>query len=246
MTRVVATVAKFDGLRRQAQRVNQALGASDLVLLAFGNASVVDRAAGVMAIKPSGVDYAALRPEDITVVELATGDIVAGTRRPSSDTPTHLALYRAFPAIAAIVHTHSSFATAWAQAEREIPCLGTTHADHFRGPVPVTRPLRDEEIATDYEAHTGAVIVQRFHTGGLDPTGMPAVLVARHGPFAWGESVEAALENALALEAVARMALHTEWLRPAVAPLDEPLLKRHFERKHGPAAYYGQPPVPRE
>jgi L-ribulose-5-phosphate 4-epimerase len=244
MTRVVATVAGFEGLRRQVQRVNAALGASGLVLLAFGNASAVDRAAGVMAIKPSGAEYATLQADDITVVELATGNVVAGSRRPSSDTPTHLALYRAFPAIAAIVHTHSTCATAWAQAEREIPCLGTTHADHFRGPVPVTRPLRDEEIAIDYEAHTGAVIVEGFRTGGLDPMLMPAVLVARHGPFAWGESVDAALGNALALEAVARMALDTERLRPAVAPLDEPLLKRHFERKHGPAAYYGQPAAP--
>jgi L-ribulose-5-phosphate 4-epimerase len=236
----------FDRLRRAVQRVNRDLGASDLVLLAFGNASAVDRAAGVMAIKPSGADYASLTPDDITVVELATGEVVAGTRRPSSDTPTHLALYRAFPAIAAIVHTHSPCATAWAQAEREIPCLGTTHADHFRGSVPVTRHLRDEEIAADYEAHTGAVIVERFGAGDLDPLRTPAALVARHGPFAWGESVDAAFENALALEAVARMALDTEWLRPTVAPLDEPLLKRHFERKHGPAAYYGQPPVPRE
>jgi len=248
MARVVApaTVVDFDELRRQVQRVNAALGASDLVLLAFGNASAVDREAGVMAIKPSGADYATLRPDDITVVELASGDVVAGSRRPSSDTPTHLALYRAFPAIAAIVHTHSSYATSWAQAEREIPCLGTTHADHFGGSVPVTRRLREEEIATDYEAHTGDVIVERYRVGGLDPMLLPAVLVARHGPFVWGESLQAAFANALALEEVARMALHTEWLRPTPDPIDTRLLRRHFERKHGPAAYYGQMPVPRE
>ena len=236
----------YERLRRSVQRVNIALGATDLVLLAFGNASAVDRVAGVMAIKPSGADYATLEPDDIVVVALATGEVVSGSRRPSSDTPTHLALYRAFPAIAAVVHTHSACATAWAQAEREIPCLGTTHADHFRGPVPVTRRLSEAEVATDYEAHTGAVIVERYRKGGLDPADLPAVLVARHGPFTWGDSVQAALDNALALEAVARMALDTERLRPAGEPIDEGLLKRHFERKHGPAAYYGQPPVPRE
>ena len=238
--------AAYERLRRAVQRVNAALGATELVLLAFGNASAVDRAAGVMAIKPSGADYATLEPDDITVLALASGAVVSGSRRPSSDSPTHLALYRAFPTIAAIVHTHSPFATAWAQAEREIPCLGTTHADHFRGPVPVTRRLTEAEITTEYEAHTGAVIVERFRAGGLDPRDLPAVLVARHGPFTWGESVQAAFDNALALEAVARMALHTERLVPAGPGLDEALLKRHFERKHGPAAYYGQPPEPRE
>jgi len=230
-------------LREAVRAANIELGASGLVRLAFGNASAVDRAAGVMAIKPSGADYATLGPEDITVVALTTGRVVAGMRRPSSDTPTHLALYRAFAAIGAVVHTHSRAATAWAQAERELPCLGTTHADHFGGAVPVTRRLRPEEIAADYEANTGRVIVERYVEGDLDPERLPAVLVARHGPFVWGDSLRAALDNAIALEEVALIALHTEVLRPAVSPLDERLLRRHFERKHGPTAYYGQRPV---
>jgi L-ribulose-5-phosphate 4-epimerase len=227
-------------LRLDVLRANQALASAGLVQLAFGNVSAVDRDAGVVAIKPSGAEYASLQAEDIPVVALGTGEVVAGSHQPSSDTPTHLALYRAFPAIAAIVHTHSRYATAWAQAEREVPCLGTTHADHFDGPVPVTRRLRDDEIEADYEANTGRVIVERFATASLDPLRLPGVLVARHGPFAWGESTRAALDNAIALEEVASVALHTERLRPGVGPIDEVLLRRHFERKHGPAAYYGQ------
>jgi len=234
----------FYALRRAVYHANVALVSADLVWLTFGNASAVDREAGVMAIKSSGADYEALRPDDITVVSLDTGKVVAGARRPSSDTRTHLVLYRAFPAIGSIVHTHSRHATVWAQAEREIPCLGTTHADHFGGAVPVTRRLREDEIAADYEANSGQVIVERYVTTGLDPMRLPAILLARHGPFVWGESTEAALENAIALEEVAGMALQTERLRPGVAPIDEPLLERHFGRKHGPAAYYGQRPVP--
>lgn len=210
-------------------------------MLAFGNASAVDREAGVMAIKPSGADYEALRPEDIVVIRLDDGQIVAGDRRPSSDTPTHLALYRAFASVGAVIHTHSRFASAWAQARREIPCLGTTHADHFDGPVPVTRPMTAKEIAGAYEANTGAVIVERFAEGGLDPARVPAALVAHHGPFVWSGSIGGALEVALAVEEVAAMAFHTALLEPAIGPIAQSLLGRHFDRKHGPAAYYGQP-----
>ena len=209
-------------------------------MLAFGNASGADRAAGVMAIKPSGVPYDELRPEAMVVVGLDDGRIVEGTYRPSSDTPTHLVLYRRFAGIGGVVHTHSSFATAWAQALRPIPCLGTTHADHFRGPVPVTRQLTRDEIEGDYEAETGEVIVELFEASGLDPLEMPAAIVASHGPFTWGIDAAQAVENAIALEAVAASALRTKQLRPDVQPLGEDLLQRHFRRKHGPNAYYGQ------
>ena len=235
-----------DALRRDVLRANLALVSAGLVRLAFGNVSAVDRNAGVMAIKPSGVDYASLQIDDIAVVALATGQVVASSRRPSSDTPTHLALYHAFPTIVSVVHTHSTYATAWAQAERDLPCLGTTHADHFGAPVPVTRRLRGDEIEADYEANTGHVIVERFAAASLDPLRLPGVLVARHAPFVWAESTQAALDNAIALEEVAFLALHTELLRPDVTSIDEPLLMRHFERKHGPAAYYGQRLVPLE
>ncbi len=209
-------------------------------MLAFGNASGADRAAGVMAIKPSGVPYDELRPEAMVVVGLDDGRIVEGTYRPSSDTPTHLVLYRRFAAIGGVVHTHSSFATAWAQALRPIPCLGTTHADHFRGPVPVTRQLTRDEIEGDYEAQTGEMIVELFETSGLDPLEMPAAMVASHGPFTWGIDAAQAVENAIALESVAASALRTTQLRPDVHPIGDDLLERHFRRKHGPNAYYGQ------
>ena len=187
-----------------------------------------------MAIKPSGVGYDELGPDSIVVVDLEGGAVVEGTHRPSSDTPTHLVVYRAFPDVAGIVHTHSPFATAWAQACREIPCFGTTHADHFQGPVPVTRSLTAEEIAGDYEAETGAVIVETLAALGLEPLEMPAVLVASHGPFAWGADTAEAVENAVALEAVAAAALRTEQLRAGAGPIAEELLLRHFSRKHGP------------
>jgi len=193
-----------------------------------------------MAIKPSGVPYDELRPESMVVIALDDGSIVEGDYRPSSDTPTHLVLYRRFEAIGGVVHTHSSFATAWAQAEMSIPCLGTTHADHFGGSVPVTRQLTREEIEGDYEAQTGEVIVERFRAAGLDPLENPAAIVASHGPFTWGIDAAHAVENAIALEAVAASAFRATQLRPNVQAIGEDLRMRHFRRKHGSRAYYGQ------
>jgi L-ribulose-5-phosphate 4-epimerase len=226
-----------DALRSRVVTANLELVRLGLAVLTFGNASAVDRSAGVVAIKPSGVPYHELTEESIPLVDLADGSVLAGDCRPSSDTPTHLALYRAFPQIGGVVHTHSAYATAWAQARREIPCLGTTHADHFRGPVPVTRALAANEIAAGYEEATGAVIVEL----GLDPVTMPAALVASHGAFTWGADVETAVENAVALEAVAASTYRALVLRGECASIDEPLLAKHFDRKHGPGAYYGQP-----
>ncbi|HSB38173.1 MAG TPA: L-ribulose-5-phosphate 4-epimerase AraD [Gaiellaceae bacterium] len=228
-------------LREQALLANREIVGAGLVVLTFGNASAVDRAAGVMAIKPSGVPYDELDPESMVVVDLESGEVREGAGRPSSDTPTHLVLYRAFEQVGGIVHTHSPFATAWAQARREIPCLGTTHADHFRGAVPVTRLLGREEIEGDYERHTGEVIVETLAGLGLDPLERPAALVACHGPFAWGADAEHAVENAVALEVVAESSFRSELLRPGVEQIEPGLLDRHFLRKHGPGAYYGQP-----
>jgi L-ribulose-5-phosphate 4-epimerase len=229
-------------LRERVLDANLAIVEAGLVTITFGNASGVDRSAGVMAIKPSGVSYDGLAGADIAIVDLETGVVVDGETRPSSDTPTHLALYRSWPDVGGVVHTHSSFATAWAQARREIPCFGTTHADHFDGAVPVTRPLTPEEVAGDYEHATGEVILETFAGLELDPLDRPAVLVASHGPFAWGASVEAAVENAVALEEVAASALRTIQLREDAQAIDDALRRRHFQRKHGPAAYYGQAP----
>jgi L-ribulose-5-phosphate 4-epimerase len=231
----------FDELRARVVGANVALVDAGLVVLTFGNASAADRDAGVMAIKPSGVAYDALRPDDVPVVDLVSGEVVFGTQRPSSDTPTHLALYRAFAEAGGIVHTHSPFATAWAQAQRELPCFGTTHADHFRGAVPVTRQLTPAEIDGDYEERTGAVIVQAFAERRLDPLEVPAALVASHGPFVWGVDIEDAVENAVALEAVAASAYRSLQLAPGLDGIQSALLTKHFTRKHGGDAYYGQP-----
>ena len=227
-------------LRETVWRANLALVRSGLVTLSFGNASGVDREAGVMVIKPSGVPYDVLQPEQLVVVSLESGDVVEGDLRPSSDTPTHLRLYRAYPEIGGVVHTHSTCATSWAQAGRSIPALGTTHADHFHGAVPVTRQMTDSEVAGEYEAETGSVIVETLERLELSAGEMPAVLVASHGPFTWGRDAQEAADNATALEAVATMAIRTLALDPQVQPMAQYLLERHFRRKHGPGAYYGQ------
>jgi len=228
-------------LRERVFEANREIVRAGLVILTFGNVSGIDRAAGVMAIKPSGVPYDALGPDSIVLVDVESGATLEGEYRPSSDTPTHLTLYRRFASVGGIVHTHSLHATAWAQARRVIPCLGTTHADQFHGPVPVTRALAHDEIRGEYEACTGDAIIETLDRLGLDPLEMPAALVASHGPFAWGADTVLAVENAIALEAVAAMALHTLILESAAEAIDDELLERHFLRKHGADAYYGQP-----
>jgi L-ribulose-5-phosphate 4-epimerase len=227
-------------LKEAVLAANLDLAKSGLVTLTWGNVSGVDRDAGVLAIKPSGVAYEVMVAEDMVLVSLETGQVVRGALKPSSDTPTHLHLYREFREIGAIVHTHSTHAVSWAQAERDIPCFGTTHADHFYGAVPVTRRLRPEEIAGGYERCTGEVIVECFVDRRLDPLAVPGVLVANHGPFAWGPTPRKAVENAIALEATARMALDTLRINPQAVGIDQALLDKHYLRKHGPGAYYGQ------
>jgi len=228
-------------LREEVAQANRDLVGAGLVTLSFGNASGVDRDARIMVIKPSGIPCDRVLPKDLVAVSLDDGSVVAGTLRPSSDTPTHLRLYQAFDSIGGVVHTHSTYASAWAQAGRDIPCLGTTHADHFRGAVPVSRALSDAEIEGAYEAETGNVLIETISGRGLDPLSMPAVLVRSHGPFTWGRSAADAVVIAIALEAVAAMAERTLRLDPTASPVPESLLRRHFDRKHGDSAYYGQP-----
>jgi L-ribulose-5-phosphate 4-epimerase len=224
-------------LRGDVCAANVELAERGLARFTFGNASAIDRESGLVVIKPSGVPYASLQPKHLVVVDL-DGKVVEGDLRPSSDLPTHLELYRAFADIGGVVHTHSRYATMWAQSQREIPCMGTTHADYFHGPIPITAHLAAEDIASEYEANTGREIVRRF--ADLDPLCMPAVLVAGHASFCWGPTVAAAVETADILEEVARMAYGTVTLNAAAAPLPTALLDKHFLRKHGPAAYYGQ------
>ena len=236
----------FSELRVAVAAANVRIDEAGLVLLAFGNASGVDPDRRVFAIKPSGVPCAQITPDDVVIVSIDDGRVVEGDLRPSSDTPTHLELYRRLPGIGGIVHTHSAAATAWAQARRPIPCFGTTHADTFDGPVPVTRDMTASEIGGEYETNTGVVIASWFEEQGLDPRRSPGVLVASHGPFAWGPSVDDAVATAIALEAIAAMALSTIFIAPDASPISEALARRHHERKHGARAYYGQPAtVPR-
>jgi L-ribulose-5-phosphate 4-epimerase len=227
----------LESLRQEVFEANLELARRGLAIYTFGNASGCDRERGLVVIKPSGIAYDQLTPADLVITDLE-GRVVQGGMRPSSDLPTHLVLYRTYPMLRGVAHTHSSFATAWAQAGRPVPCLGTTHADYFNGEIPVTNPLTEEEIKGDYEANTGHAIVQRFSS--LDPELMTAVLVFGHGPFCWGSSATAAAHTAVMLEEVARMAFHTLSLQPTVKALPTALLHKHFHRKHGPGAYYGQ------
>lgn len=228
----------LEALKKEVCDANLRLVAEGLVVQTWGNVSGIDRQRGLMVIKPSGVSYEQMTFRHMVVVSLKTGEVVNGTLKPSSDTRTHLKLYRAFPAIGGVVHTHSLFATAWAQGQRDIPALGTTHADYFHGPVPCTRPLRVAEIKGDYEANTGKVIVERF--AKLDPLAFPGVLVAGHGPFTWGRSPGAAVDSAVVLEFLARMASETLKINPRTKGITQVLLDKHFLRKHGDGAYYGQ------
>jgi L-ribulose-5-phosphate 4-epimerase len=228
----------LEELKQQVCEANRDLVAHGLVTLTWGNVSGVSRQREAMVIKPSGVPYDALKPADMVVVDLATGDVLEGKLRPSSDAPTHRVLYQKFAGVGGITHTHSPRATAFAQARRDIPCYGTTHADHFFGPVPVTRPLTEEEIAKDYELNTGLVIVEHF--AGLDPLATPGVLVASHAPFAWGKDVHESVKNAITLEAVAGMAIDTLAINPQALPVEQYLIDKHYFRKHGKDAYYGQ------
>jgi len=231
----------LEELKREAYEANIALPKHGLINLTFGNASAIDRAKGIFAIKPSGVAYVDLKPADMVLIDLE-GKQVEGTFRPSSDTPTHRRLFLAFPEIGGVVHTHSSHATAFAQAGREIPIFGTTHADYFFGNVPVTRKMTPAEIGGGaYEWETGNVIVERFLQGNFDPADYPAVLVNRHAPFTWGKTVAKAVEVAVATECIAHMALVSLQLEPKLHTIEAELLNKHFKRKHGPGAYYGQP-----
>lgn len=230
----------FEKLKAEVCQANLDLVAKGLVIETWGNVSGIDRKRGLVVIKPSGVPYDGMKPKHMVVVSLASGQVVTGKLKPSSDTATHLVLYRAFPAIGGIVHTHSLYATAWAQACKGLSAYGTTQADYWYGDVPCTRLLKPAEIQKDYEANTGHVIVQTFKKLKFDAMQHPAVLVASHGPFAWGRDVADAVHNAVVLEFVARLAGETLRINPGVKPMQSALLNRHFLRKHGAGAYYGQ------
>jgi L-ribulose-5-phosphate 4-epimerase len=230
---------QFQHLKEACYEANMQLPALGLVLFTFGNASVVDRERGVFAIKPSGVPYATLKPEDIVIVDF-DNNIVEGTKRPSSDTKTHALLFKEWSSIGGIVHTHSTYATAWAQAQLDIPILGTTHADHLTVDVPCAPPMGDELIQGDYEHQTGWQIINEFQQRGLSPSEVEMILVGNHAPFAWGKTVEKAVYNSAVLEEIARMAYLSTTLRAEVPRLKDALIKKHYERKHGANSYYGQ------
>jgi L-ribulose-5-phosphate 4-epimerase len=227
----------FDRLKAEVYQANIDLARHGLVTLTWGNVSGIDRKAGCAAIKPSGVEYENMTAGDMMVLDM-DGNVIEGHLRPSTDTPSHLELYKAFSAVGGIVHTHSIYATMFAQACREIPCLGTTHADHFNGPVPVTRFLSADEVKEGYERQTGKIIIERF--SGMDPMETPAVLIAGHAPFVWGRDAADAVRNSLILERIAQIAIGSLQLNPAISPLPAHIQKKHYQRKHGPDAYYGQ------
>lgn len=229
----------LEQLKAEVLEANLSLPKYRLVTFTWGNVSGIDRETGYVVIKPSGVEYGEMTAEDLVVVDL-DGTVVEGDLRPSSDTPTHLALYRAFPDIGGIVHTHSPWATSWAQAGLPLPALGTTHADYFYGEIPCTRELTEREVETNYELETGRVIVETYQKNGLDPTAMPGVLVKNHAPFCWGEDAQQAVHHAVVLEEAAKMAFITYQLNPDARPISQCLLDKHYLRKHGANAYYGQ------
>lgn len=229
----------LEELKKQVYEANMKLPFYGLVTFTWGNVSGIDKENGLFVIKPSGVDYDKLSPDDMVVMDLQ-GNRVEGKYLPSSDTPTHLELYKAFPEIGGIVHTHSSYATSWAQAGRSIPCYGTTHADYFYGDIPCVRCLTKEEIEEDYEKNTGILIVNEFNRMGKDPVAVPAVICRGHGPFAWGKDAMDAVHNAVVLEEVAKMAYRAEVINPETASIPSELQDKHYFRKHGANAYYGQ------
>lgn len=229
----------LEELKQKVYEANMLLPQYGLVTFTWGNVSAIDRESGLFVIKPSGVPYEELCAEDMVVMNLL-GEKVEGRYNPSSDTPTHLELYKAFPEIGGIVHTHSSWATSWAQAGRAIPCYGTTHADYIYGEVPCVRPLTQAEIEEAYEKNTGILIAEEFKTKGLDVKAVPAVLCKNHGPFTWGKDAMEAVHNAVVLEEVAKMAARTEWINPQVGAAPQELQDKHYFRKHGENAYYGQ------
>ena len=229
----------LERLKEQVYLANMELPKRNLITFTWGNVSGFDKETGYFVIKPSGVEYEVLRPEDMVVMDLE-GNKIEGKYKPSSDTPTHIELYKAFPQLGGIVHTHSSFATAWAQAGRDLPCYGTTHADYIYGDVPCARALTKEEIEVAYEKNTGIVIIETFKERGLKPTEIPCVLCKKHGSFAWGKDAMDAVHNAVVLEECAKMASWTEVINPKVAPAEQCIMDKHFLRKHGENAYYGQ------
>lgn len=229
----------LEALKQRVLEANLALPQYDLVTFTWGNVSAIDREQQLVVIKPSGVPYEGMVAEDMVVVDM-DGKVVEGSRKPSSDTPTHVALYAAFDAIGGIVHTHSSWATSWAQSGRSIPAMGTTHADYFFGEIPCTRPMTAAEINGAYEYETARVIIETFGQRKIDPVDVPGVVVCEHGPFTWGSDAEDALHNTVVLEEVAKLAYRALQLAPSKAPIRDELLAKHFQRKHGPQAYYGQ------
>ena len=229
----------LEALKEQVYLANMELPKRKLVTYTWGNVSGIDREKGLFVIKPSGVDYDVLKPSDMVVMDLQ-GNQVEGTLNPSSDTKTHLELYNAFPSIGGIVHTHSPYAVAWAQAGEDLPCYGTTHADYFYGSVPCARHLTQEELDEDYERNTGITIVETFRERGIDPKAVPAVLCYSHGPFTWGKDADQAVYHSVVLEECAKMGIFTRVLNPHAAPAPQRMLDKHYLRKHGPNAYYGQ------
>ena len=229
----------LEELKQKVYEANMELPKRGLVTYTWGNVSGIDREAGLFVIKPSGVEYEELSPSDLVVMDLK-GNKVEGDLNPSSDTKTHLVLYNAFPEIGGVVHTHSTYAVSWAQAGRDIPSYGTTHADYFYGPIPCTRSLTKEEIDEDYEMNTGKVIVDTLKERGINPSYVPAIICRNHGPFSWGKDAAAAVYHSVVLEEVAKMSLFTEQINPKVGPAPDYILNKHFMRKHGPNAYYGQ------